>query len=79
MAIDRLLAVAHREDDQPCGCDDCMGYGAEDAGSDWYRIPVANRIVMRILDSGDDRFAPLVKAFRDHEDADVVDPWLTRG
>lgn len=33
-AIDRLLAVEHREDDQPCSCDECMEYGAEDAGAD---------------------------------------------
>ena len=65
-AIDRMLSVGHRGD-LPCACDGCMEYGAEDTASDWHRIPVANRIVMRILDSGDDRMAALVKAFRDHE------------
>jgi hypothetical protein len=75
-AIDRLLAVAHREDDEPCSCDECMSYGAEDAGADWYRIPVANRIAMRILDGADDRLAVLAAAFRDH-DADVTEPRTT--
>ena len=67
-AIDRLLAVAHREDDEPCNCDECMAYGGDDNGVDWYRVPVANRIAIRILDGADDRFAPLVKAFRDHDE-----------
>jgi ribosome-binding protein aMBF1 (putative translation factor) len=71
-AIDLMLTVTHR-DDLPCACDDCMDYGAEDAGADWARIPAANRIVMRILDSGDDRLAPLVEAFRNHESAAVED------
>lgn len=68
-AIDRLLAAPHREDDEPCSCDECMAYGAEDAGADWYRIPPANRIVMRVLDGADDRFAALLAAFRDHDSA----------
>lgn len=72
-AIDRLLAVPHREDDEPCSCDECMSYGAEDAGADWHRIPPANRIAMRILDGADDRLAALVAAFRDHE----ADPRVT--
>jgi hypothetical protein len=66
LAIDRLLAVEHREDDEPCSCDECMSYGAEDEGFDWYRIPAANRIAMRILDGGDERFSEIAKAFRDH-------------
>ena len=61
------FSVPHREDDEPCACDECMSYGADDEGFDWYRIPAANRIVMRILDGGDSRLAPLVEAFRDHE------------
>jgi hypothetical protein len=65
-AVDRLLAVAHREDDQPCNCDECMAYGGDDNGVDWYRVPVANRIAIRILDGADDRFEPLVTAFRAH-------------
>ncbi len=69
MAADRALAVAHREDDQPCGCDNCMSYGAEDEGFDWYKIAPARRIVLRALDSGDDRLAPLAVAFREHEEA----------
>jgi hypothetical protein len=65
-AVDRLLAVAHREDVQPCNCDECMAYGGDDNGVDWYRVPVANRIAIRILDGADDRFEPLVTAFRAH-------------
>lgn len=72
-AIDRLLAVAHREDDQPCSCDECMSYGAEDVGADWARIPPANRIAIRILDGADDRFAVLAAAFRDHDAAATLD------
>lgn len=68
-AIDRLLAVEHREDDQPCSCDECMEYGAEDAGADWYRMPAANRIAIRILDGADTRLAVLAAAFRDHDAA----------
>jgi hypothetical protein len=66
---DRALAVPHREDDRPCGCDSCMDYGAEDEGFDWTRIPPANRIAIRVLDSGDDRFALLVTALREHAEA----------
>ena len=66
---ERALAVPHREDDQPCGCDECMAYGAEDEGADWYRFPTPRRIVIRALDSGDDRLAPLAQAVRDHEAA----------
>lgn len=73
MAVDRLLALEHREDDEPCSCDECMSYGAEDAGADWYRIPPANRIAMRILDGADERFAALAKAFRDHDAALAAD------
>lgn len=71
-AADRALAVPHREDDQACGCDVCMDYGAEDNGADWSRFPAANRIVIRALDSGDERLAPLAEAFRDHETADLA-------
>lgn len=67
MAADRALAVEHREDDQPCGCDECMSYGAEDEGFDWYKVSPARRIVLRVLDSGDDRLAPIATAFREHE------------
>lgn len=67
--IDRLLAVEHRADDEPCSCDECMSYGAEDAGVNWFRIPPANRIAMRILDGADERLAVLAKAFRDHDEA----------
>ncbi len=69
MAADRSLAVEHREDDQPCGCDECMSYGAEDEGFDWYKVAPPRRIVLRALDSGDDRLAPLAVAFREHEEA----------
>ncbi len=69
MAADRALAVTHREDDQPCGCDDCMSYGAEDSGFDWYKVAPARRIVLRVLDSGDERLAPIATAFREHEEA----------
>ena len=67
--VDRALALPHREDDNPCSCDECMAYGAEDAGADWYRIPSENRVAMRLLDGADDRLAALTQAFRDHEAA----------
>lgn len=68
VALDRALAVPHRDDDQPCSCDECMAYGAEDSGADWYRIPPANRVAIRILDGADDRLAAIAKAFRDHDE-----------
>lgn len=74
LAVDRLLAVPHRDDDQPCSCDECMAYGAEDAGADWFRMPVANRIAIRILDGADSRFADLAEAFAAHDAALAADP-----
>lgn len=68
-AADRALAVPHREDDEACGCDDCMDYGAEDVGAAWHRLTPARRIALRVLDSGDDRFAPIVRAIREHDAA----------
>ena len=70
LAVDRLLAVEHREDDQACGCDECMSYGAEEMGADWYRLTPARRIALRVLDSGDDRLAALAVTIREHEEAD---------
>lgn len=71
---DRALAVEHREDDQPCGCDDCMSYGAEDEGFDWYRLRPERRIALRVLDSGDDRLAPLAQTICEHEEAEGEQP-----
>ena len=68
-SVDRALAVLHREDDKPCGCDGCMSYGAEDEGFNWDKMAPARRIAIRILDSGDDRFAPIVTAIREHDAA----------
>lgn len=65
-AADRALAVAHRDDDRPCGCDSCMDYGAEDEGVAWDRLTPARRIAIRVLDSGDDRLAPLATAIREN-------------
>ncbi len=72
-AIDRLLAVSHREEDEPCACDSCMDYGAEEAGADWYRLSPERRIALRVLDSGDDRLAPLATTIREHDEAKAVD------
>lgn len=71
-AIDRILAVPHREDDQPCACDECMSYGAEEAGADWYRLSPVRRIALRVLDSDDDRLAPLRDVI--HENVNDGDP-----
>ena len=51
---------AHRDDDQPCGCDDCMDLLAEDAGINWSRLPIVERDRLR-LESGDDRFLALLE------------------
>lgn len=70
-ALDRVLTPDHR-DDLPCGCDDCMSYGAEDIGADWARVSAAGRIAMRVMDSGDERLGWMAQAFRAHESASGV-------
>lgn len=68
-AVDRALALAHRTDDKLCGCDSCMEYWAEDEGINWFGLTAARRIVLRVLDSGDDRFEPLVRGISEHDEA----------
>ncbi|MEK0431475.1 MAG: hypothetical protein RL139_1279 [Gemmatimonadota bacterium] len=64
------LALPHRLDDKLCGCDSCMDYAGEDEGFAWDRLPPASRIILRVLDSGDDRFEPIRAAIREHD----IDP-----
>lgn len=78
-AIDRMLAVAHdpESEDQACSCDECMAYGAEDAGFDWYRLSPVRRIALRLLDGDDARLAPLRDAINENiaearESADLM-------
>jgi len=54
--------LSHRDDDQPCGCDDCMELQAEDAGVAWWRLPKADRERLRRNSSGDDRLAAIAPA-----------------
>ena len=68
-AADAALALPHRDDGQPCGCDSCMDYAAEDEGVAWHRLSPERRITLRVLDSGDERLSPLRLTIREHEAA----------